>query len=204
MIWRVLMDLTEGIRPGVARGRTGEKMLPCHGETRIVHGFFTARFVLPSFSNFKYVNAFLEYEIAFVPLVTRLNQHPILLPFATTPHLIFCSALIDSSTLSLPLNLPLNLRMAPRKFTESNDTKNNTTTTITSQPTIGSPTTKMSRNNNARRSSSAIEEHYRVEGETTKERVVLPGVPKHEADWARDAHDFFNLVVLVRCLGGQL
>jgi hypothetical protein len=43
-----------------------------------------------------------------------------------------------------------------------------------------------------------IDEHYRVEGKT-KERVVLPGVPKHEADWARDAHDFFNLVVLVSC-----
>lgn len=40
-----------------------------------------------------------------------------------------------------------------------------------------------------------IEEHYRVD---TAEREVLPGVPKHGDDWARDAHDFFNLVVLVR------
>ena len=40
-----------------------------------------------------------------------------------------------------------------------------------------------------------IEEHYRVD---TKEKVVLPGLPKHEDDWARDLHDFFNLIVLVR------
>jgi hypothetical protein len=40
-----------------------------------------------------------------------------------------------------------------------------------------------------------IEEHYRLD--ETKS-VVLPGLPKHEDDWPRDAHDFFNLVVLVR------
>jgi len=39
-----------------------------------------------------------------------------------------------------------------------------------------------------------IEEHYCVD---TTRSVLLPGVPKHEDDWARDAHDFFNLVVLV-------
>jgi hypothetical protein len=39
-----------------------------------------------------------------------------------------------------------------------------------------------------------IEDHYCVD---TTRSVVLPGVPKHEDDWARDAHDFFNLVVLV-------
>ena len=39
-----------------------------------------------------------------------------------------------------------------------------------------------------------LEDHYRVD----KERhVVLPGVPRYEKDWARDMHDFFNLVVLV-------
>lgn len=27
--------------------------------------------------------------------------------------------------------------------------------------------------------------------------VILPGVPKYEEDWARDSHDFFNLVVLL-------
>lgn len=41
-----------------------------------------------------------------------------------------------------------------------------------------------------------IEEHYRVDA-THAQTVVLPGAPKHEDDWARDAHDFFNLVVLV-------
>jgi hypothetical protein len=42
---------------------------------------------------------------------------------------------------------------------------------------------------------SLIEEHYRVD-ETHS--VILPGVPKQDDDWPRDAHDFFNLVVLVR------
>ena len=37
-----------------------------------------------------------------------------------------------------------------------------------------------------------IEQHYRIESER---RVVLPGVPRHEDDWARDSHDFFNLIV---------
>jgi len=44
------------------------------------------------------------------------------------------------------------------------------------------------------RRSSLLREHYRVDPE---KRIVLPGVPKHEADWARDAHDLFNLVVLI-------
>lgn len=39
-----------------------------------------------------------------------------------------------------------------------------------------------------------IEDHYRVDRE---KRVVLPGVPKQEDDFARDLHDFFNLIVLV-------
>lgn len=39
-----------------------------------------------------------------------------------------------------------------------------------------------------------LEDHYRVD----KDRhVVLPGVPRYEKDWARDLHDFFNLLVLV-------
>lgn len=39
-----------------------------------------------------------------------------------------------------------------------------------------------------------IENHFRVDAER---KVVLPGVPKHEADWFRDTHDFFNLIVLI-------
>lgn len=54
----------------------------------------------------------------------------------------------------------------------------------------------------ARRSRSAppilrtplIEHHFRVDPER---KVVLPGVPKHEDDWHRDTHDFFNLIVLI-------
>ena len=30
-----------------------------------------------------------------------------------------------------------------------------------------------------------------------KVRVLLPGLPRYEDDWARDSHDFFNLIVLV-------
>jgi hypothetical protein len=42
-----------------------------------------------------------------------------------------------------------------------------------------------------------IEDYYRLD--ETKS-IVLPGLPKQEDDWPRDAHDFFNLVVLVRDL----
>ena len=42
-----------------------------------------------------------------------------------------------------------------------------------------------------------VEDHYRVDYTDTKHRVVLPGVPKHDDDWARDSHDFFNLIVLI-------
>lgn len=38
------------------------------------------------------------------------------------------------------------------------------------------------------------EHHFRVD---PKQKVVLPGVPKHEDDWYRDSHDFFNLIVLI-------
>ena len=39
-----------------------------------------------------------------------------------------------------------------------------------------------------------IEDHYRVDHDT---HIVLPGVPKYDDDWARDCHDFFNLIALV-------
>lgn len=42
-----------------------------------------------------------------------------------------------------------------------------------------------------------VEDHYRVDYTESKHRVVLPGVPKHDDDWARDSHDFFNLIVLI-------
>ena len=41
---------------------------------------------------------------------------------------------------------------------------------------------------------NVLEEHFRVDMER---KVVLPGVPKHDPDWARDVHDFFNLIVLI-------
>lgn len=42
-----------------------------------------------------------------------------------------------------------------------------------------------------------IEDHFRFEKNEGGKRLVLPGVPKHEDDWARDSHDFFNLIVLL-------
>eukprot|EP00429_Kryptoperidinium_foliaceum_P001307 CAMPEP_0176018072 /NCGR_PEP_ID=MMETSP0120_2-20121206/8689_1 /TAXON_ID=160619 /ORGANISM="Kryptoperidinium foliaceum, Strain CCMP 1326" /LENGTH=289 /DNA_ID=CAMNT_0017351111 /DNA_START=217 /DNA_END=1082 /DNA_ORIENTATION=+ len=61
---------------------------------------------------------------------------------------------------------------------------------------------KLRQRHRSRRSRSAppklrtplIEHHFRVDRER---RVVLPGVPKHEDDWYRDTHDFFNLIVLI-------
>lgn len=38
-----------------------------------------------------------------------------------------------------------------------------------------------------------VEQHYRVD----PDHKLLPGVPKHDNDWARDSHDFFNLVMLI-------
>lgn len=54
----------------------------------------------------------------------------------------------------------------------------------------------------------ALENHYRVDytslaptilaQQSRRVRpVVLPGAPRHEPDWDRDVHDFFNLVALV-------
>mmetsp|Transcript_14800 Transcript_14800/g.24469 ORF Transcript_14800/g.24469 Transcript_14800/m.24469 type:complete len:308 (-) Transcript_14800:147-1070(-) len=92
--------------------------------------------------------------------------------------------------------------MAPRELAELDDTNNNNN--MKANP-AGSPFSRMMRRR--RRSTSAppsttkrrlvIEDHYRTEGGEGEARVVLPGVPTHEDDWARDAHDFFNLIVLI-------
>jgi hypothetical protein len=39
-----------------------------------------------------------------------------------------------------------------------------------------------------------LQDHFRVDA---ARRVVLPGVPVHDDDFARDAHDFFNLIFLI-------
>mmetsp|Transcript_1748 Transcript_1748/g.3366 ORF Transcript_1748/g.3366 Transcript_1748/m.3366 type:complete len:322 (+) Transcript_1748:182-1147(+) len=39
-----------------------------------------------------------------------------------------------------------------------------------------------------------VEDHYRVDPE---DKTLLPGLPVNDEDWARDLHDFFNLVSLV-------
>jgi len=40
-----------------------------------------------------------------------------------------------------------------------------------------------------------VEDHYRVD---PVDKRLLPGLPVNDEDWARDMHDFFNLVALVR------
>ena len=45
-----------------------------------------------------------------------------------------------------------------------------------------------------------LEDHYRVDhvpDDPHHRVVILPGVPRYDPDWARDSHDFFNLVVLI-------
>eukprot|EP00970_Alexandrium_tamarense_P004945 scaffold808_cov196-Alexandrium_tamarense.AAC.82 len=39
-----------------------------------------------------------------------------------------------------------------------------------------------------------VEDHYRVDPD---DKHLLPGLPVNDDDWARDLHDFFNLVALV-------
>lgn len=45
-----------------------------------------------------------------------------------------------------------------------------------------------------------IEQHFRVEHNPQGRKEVLPGAINHGDDWARDSHDFFNLIVLIPIL----
>ncbi|GAX22705.1 hypothetical protein FisN_4Hh183 [Fistulifera solaris] len=45
-----------------------------------------------------------------------------------------------------------------------------------------------------RRRKRLLEDHYQFDPER---RIVLPGVPRYEQDFARDAHDCFNLIMLL-------
>lgn len=47
---------------------------------------------------------------------------------------------------------------------------------------------------NTNRSRSRVEDYYRVDADS---KVLLPGLPQQDDDWARDSHDFFNLVMLI-------
>lgn len=47
------------------------------------------------------------------------------------------------------------------------------------------------RKNNRR---SLVQQHFKIDKES---KALLPGVPVHDDDFARDMHDFFNLIVLV-------
>jgi hypothetical protein len=47
---------------------------------------------------------------------------------------------------------------------------------------------------NRKRRHLLVEDHYRVDPDNKK---LLPGLPINDDDWARDMHDFFNLISLV-------
>lgn len=46
-----------------------------------------------------------------------------------------------------------------------------------------------------------LEHYYRIDQQN---RVLLPGVPSQDPDFARDCHDFFNLIFLVSKLDSEL
>jgi hypothetical protein len=74
-------------------------------------------------------------------------------------------------------------------------------------PVLSSPFKGLRSRMSKRRSRSAppalrrpmIEQHFRVDA-SDKKVVVLPGVPRHGDDSMRDAHDFFNLIILIPIL----
>lgn len=63
------------------------------------------------------------------------------------------------------------------------------------KPRIGSPLQRLRRRRRAKSEPPRrrlLEEHFRV-----RDNKVLPGVIRFDDDWARDTHDFFNLVALI-------
>jgi hypothetical protein len=90
--------------------------------------------------------------------------------------------------------------------TTTNNGESTTTQTLRRRMTPASPFKAIQNMRRKRRSRSAppklrkplIEQHFRVSKEVGSGRTeVLPGLLKHEDDWARDTHDFFNLIVLI-------
>jgi len=65
--------------------------------------------------------------------------------------------------------------------------------------TRSSSSSPSNKNNNKRRKNKNImlQEHYRLDQSDDKQPVVLPGLPSQSDNWARDLHDFFNLICLV-------
>lgn len=51
--------------------------------------------------------------------------------------------------------------------------------------------------NDKRSISQSQNQYHHSQPKIRKKLIVLPGAPKYEKDWARDSHDFFNLIVLV-------
>jgi hypothetical protein len=67
-----------------------------------------------------------------------------------------------------------------------------TNTTIT----MSKPSSRYPKRQRARigRKHLLVEDHYRVD---PVDKRLLPGLPVNDEDWARDLHDFFNLIALV-------
>ncbi len=99
-----------------------------------------------------------------------------------------------------------------RKTTKSNGTTPSTTTASNTDDNNngGGPLRRFRRKKRSlsappfsgrfRRRHRILEDHFRVDAvddQHPKQLVVLPGVPHHDDDWARDSHDFFNLAILI-------
>jgi len=101
------------------------------------------------------------------------------------------------------------------RFRRSTNSSNTTQRRSYSAP--AAPGRRQGRTNSSTRSRRRLlmEDHFNVETTSTvipgrraqdqapppprvvERPVVLPGVPHYDPDWARDSHDFFNLIVLI-------
>ena len=99
--------------------------------------------------------------------------------------------------------VPRKTLQLPRRHTkmhhsseDEHSSSNNSHNKSHCHPMIDSTTTT----NNALHSppsSSSIHPHSKRRTPEKVVNVILPGVPSYEEDWARDTHDYFNLIILV-------
>ena len=87
------------------------------------------------------------------------------------------------------------------------NTTTNTTTTTTATAAVGSNLMDTTRTSTSTSTAGLTHHHSPPSVMNGKKRrnqnqdrvvnVILPGVPSYEEDWARDTHDYFNLIILV-------
>ena len=110
-----------------------------------------------------------------------------------------CSVTPQLMTMDIPIRTHrrnMTARPGQAKLTENDRMK--------TKNTSRSPRSPLKRVFGGKRSNSAparigrrhllVEDHYRVD---PVDKRLLPGLPVNDEDWARDMHDFFNLVALV-------